>query len=596
MSHKTLILALLLLCAGFVNAQTVPEKKPTEDAEKLQKEAVAFLRETMADVNNMRSLENRISFAAEMAALMWFHDEKESKAMFASVVGDFKELLMRYDAQMNSFGLPASDGEDAGYFGMIMAGEVTEKVQLSRKFNTAMAVRQQVAMSIAEHDADLAYGFYYDSLNIISNAEFRKQMESRDTGFEFQLMNQIAETNAARAAQFGVKTLSKGLNYQHVELLKKIHKKDAEKGVAFAAEMLNQVKCEKLSPADFWVLSSLLSFGNQTLEESRKQGGKKPVYSQQELRELADAFAQTILNNESDESTSGLEYADEIEKFQPSRAMQIRAKFNNRKASSTPMSMGLPPPAYRGSGNTAVNVVGVGSGYGSANSNSARNAEREQREEAERKMMEDVKNVGTGEVSKEQREKIVAQARKILMSTPGKDKKIIGLSILATQVAKSGDKELAAEIMRDAQSLVNPNPKHFQDFTFTLMLAAGYAEADPEKAFPILEDTIMRANDLLAAFVKVGEFMDVAEEMIVDGEVQVGAFGGQMIRGLTKELATADKTIHSLVKADFAKTKNLANRFDRPEVRILAKMMVLRAVLGDKSKAQEDIQVELEVK
>ena len=105
---------------------------------------------------------------------------------------------------------------------------------------------------------------------------------------------------------------------------------------------------------------------------------------------------------------------------------------------------------------------------------------------------------------------------------------------------------------------------------------------DPQKAFPILEDTIGRANETIAAFVKAAEFIDVGEEMIVDNEVQVGAFGGQMIRGLTGELGVASSTIDVLARADFQKTKDLTNRFDRPEVRILAKMMVLRAVLREK--------------
>jgi hypothetical protein len=114
------------------------------------------------------------------------------------------------------------------------------------------------------------------------------------------------------------------------------------------------------------------------------------------------------------------------------------------------------------------------------------------------------------------------------------------------------------------------------------LLASGFAETDPDRAFPLLEETIGRANTTLEAFVKVGEFIDVAEEMIQDGEVQVGAFGGQMVRGLTSELGMADTTIIVLAKADFGKTKQLTNRFDRPEIRILAKMMVLRAVLNPK--------------
>ena len=107
---------------------------------------------------------------------------------------------------------------------------------------------------------------------------------------------------------------------------------------------------------------------------------------------------------------------------------------------------------------------------------------------------------------------------------------VIGLGLLAAQVSKLGDKELATEIMREAEALVNPAPKNYQDFLLTWMLASGYANADPEKAFPLLEETIGRANETLGAFIKVGEFIDVAEEMVQDGEVQVGAFGGQMVR------------------------------------------------------------------
>jgi predicted Mrr-cat superfamily restriction endonuclease len=50
---------------------------------------------------------------------------------------------------------------------------------------------------------------------------------------------------------------------------------------------------------------------------------------------------------------------------------------------------------------------------------------------------------------------------------------------------------------------------------------------------------------------------------------------------MTRELNLADSTIRVLAIADFEKTKDLTNRFDRQEVRILAKMLVLRAVLGD---------------
>jgi hypothetical protein len=221
-------------------------------------------------------------------------------------------------------------------------------------------------------------------------------------------------------------------------------------------------------------------------------------------------------------------------------------------------------------------------------SNSARNSAGDERAKANEKVLQDVMSLGEKKLPKEEREKIVTQARKIIAETPGRDKKIMVLSALAGQVAAGGDKELAAEIMKDAASFVNTNPRNYQDFLFNWMLAGGYAAADPEKAFPLLEDTISRANDTIAAFVKVAEFIDISGEMIDDGEVQVGAFGGSMIGGLTGELGMADSTVKLLVQADFEKTCALANRFDRPEVRMLAKMIVLRAVLDEK-KSTENI-------
>jgi hypothetical protein len=73
--------------------------------------------------------------------------------------------------------------------------------------------------------------------------------------------------------------------------------------------------------------------------------------------------------------------------------------------------------------------------------------------------------------------------------------------------------------------------------------------------------------------------------MISDGEAQVGAFGGGMVRGLSRELGVAEATLVTLVRADFGKTRALTNRFERPEVRILAKMLVLRSVLGKNAAA-----------
>jgi hypothetical protein len=592
MSHIIRSIALLIIFAAVVAAQTESEKKTAEEKENLQKEAIVFLRETLSDVNGMRSLENRISFASELAGLMWFYDEREARSMYAGLMVDFRDLLMRYDGQMNALGITPEDGDGRiGVAAFMM--EPTDKQRIMRRFSTAMSVRQGIAMSIAEHDAELAFSFYTDSLSAISNPEFRKQADNSDVYFESQLLAQIAETNPGKAAQYASRSLAKGFSHYHLELLKKIYAKDPERGAEFASAILSKLKDGKGDKgSDLYLISGLLRYGEETYEASRKPKGKRSIYTPAELREIAEIMAQKILNLKDSELSGTESYVDAIQKYAPGRAAQIRAKYKRSG------------PDYNRAeyaSNSAANAMILstemsGSGYSNSNSNASgyqqQVREKDEREKAEQKLIEDVQGLNTKQLPKEEREKIIAQARKIIMQTAGREKKIGGLSMLAAQVAKSGDKELAAEIMRDAARLVNPEPKNYQDFMLTWMLASGYANSDPEKAFPLLEETIGRANDTLAAFVKVGEFIDVAEQMIQDGEVQVGPFGGQMVRGLTSELGIADATIQVLAKADFVKTKNLTNRFDRAEIRVLAKMMVLRAVLNPKEPSKRDVLID----
>jgi len=289
-------------------------------------------------------------------------------------------------------------------------------------------------------------------------------------------------------------------------------------------------------------------------------------------------------------------FANTIEKYSPGRAAQIRTRYpRSQNSNSSAMAMGNAAYTAAVAVNTAANAMSTdGDEYDMvqdlpSNAKYGPNKARRDREQADEKAMQDVMSLSGKELPKEEREKIVARARKIVAETPDRAKKITGLSMLAGHVAAAGDKELAAEIMKDAAAFVNPNPRNYQDFLFNWMLAGGYASADPEKAYPLLQDTISRANETIEAFVKVAEFIDVSGEMVADGEVQVGAFGSSMIRGLTGELGIADSTVKLLARADFEKTCGLANRFDRPEVRMLARMMVLRAVLDEKKAEKRDL-------
>ncbi len=446
MPNKLLPFVLILLFTGFASAQTISPSKTADDATKLEKDAVEFLRETAGDVARLRTMENRISFNSELASLMWFHDEKEAKVMYGAVVSDFKQLLSQFDSQMNSLDSPGDD--DSYSSGGLFGGYGKSKVE--RKFRIAMAVRQQIAMSLAEHAPDIAYNFFYDSLNLISNPQFRKETEQSDKYFEFQLMKQIADTDAAKAADYGKESIKHGLDTNHIELLKKIYAKDADKGIDFGSAILSRLKSDKASVKNLDFYNKLLTFGAANLEASKKTGAKKPVYDRNDLRDIAEEFAQAILNGKEGVSPySAVNWAEQIEKYAPGRGVQIRSKFRNAAAGNS---------SY-GSANTMMMVAANTMANGAYNSNRPSNSNaafeqsekaRKERDSVEKQMMDEIKDLGTKPLPKEERDKVVARARKIISETKGKDKKIVALSLLAAQVARAGDKDLADQIMLGA--------------------------------------------------------------------------------------------------------------------------------------------------
>ncbi len=583
-----LFLAFLLSVPAGIIAQDEKTPTPEEKKEKLEQAAIAFLRETYSDVGNMRSLENRISFTAELAALLWYKDQRGGAAMFGAAVNDFKQLLAVYDGQINSMAPP--DDDDDLYAGIPFLGEPTDRSRIERKFNTALGVRQQIAMSIAEHEPELAYNFFYDSVSLITNPKFREDIETSNEQYEQQLLSRIATSDAKRAAELAKRSLGKGVTSTHIRILRKLHSKDPEAAPAFGNELLNRLKSTSSEELQVPVVRSLLSLGDSTATPGKDGKSATPIYSVGKLVELGDILARAILEIEVTED-SDLPDLTLVEKYAPSRAVQIKARYaasgpknSTRKVAVT----GMPPPPPP----KPMPISATGTGIGSSEPSSPAELRREARTKEMTEMMAEVETLGDGELPKEERERIIAKAREILGRTKSKSQKIGGLATLAGSVAKIGDKRLAAEIMLEAERLVERNPKNYMDLMNSFAFAAGQAVVDPDKAFPIFSDLIVRSNELISAVVTIAEFVDVNEEVIAEGEFQVGAFGGQMIQGFIRGAGVADSATKILIDADFEKTKALTNRFDRAELRILSKVMLLRTILG-KEVSQDELLEEM---
>ena len=526
-----------------------------EISPELKKSAVEFLRNTAVEVNNMRTLESRISFSAEMAGLMWFDNEREARAMYQNVINNFRQLLAQHDAELNSLQSLPNDA------GAMLFGN-SQKTLVTKKFRKAMSVRQQIAMSLAEHDSQLAYEFFIEAGEAVSNPEMRKQLEQSDGYFVNQLVKMIADSDIDAALKIARKNLDKGINHETLDLLQKIYSKDADKGIGFGEEIIAEIRKDVSNDEDIYLLYQFLEFGEETRSDRGTE--KRAAFSDQMMRDVAEVLAQRLLKRDDGEQFEG--YVEKIAKYLPARAAQIRTKFGlKREAASkngTVKKIGEPLTTTGDLGDPDAEPLA-----------------------------ESLESLQNENLSVEDRQKVIDQSRKIIDAIGDRSQKVMALSGLAMQIARLGDKKLAADVLDEARRLTNYQPVNYKDYLETWIIIGAYSKVDAEKAFPILENTVYRLNDTISSFVKVAEFIDVEGDMIEEGEVQLGSFGGGMTRDLLRMVGAADETVRTLSIADFQRTKDLTNRFDRQEVRILAKMLVLRAVLGGSEKPLGDMDV-----
>jgi hypothetical protein len=323
------VLSLFLIVNGFSQA-TEPAAAALKEEQ--QKYAIALLRETLSDVANLRTIENRISFTAELAALMWYYDRREARGLFGSAVSDFKSLLVRFDHEMNAIG-PATD--DDGSFQRMLTGDPSDRARLMAKFQMALVVRQQIAISIAEHEPELAYNFFHDTTSSITNEQLRKQIEENSAMYEQRLIATIASRDAARAADLAARSLDRGIIPFQVEVLKQIHSSDPEKGKELGAAMLSKIKSSSPGDLELWTLNSLIGAGASTLKASKAEGGKPAIYSESEIREIAEILAVAADSRESDAHGSMEAHIRAIEPYHPGRAAQLRTKFKLKAGESS---------------------------------------------------------------------------------------------------------------------------------------------------------------------------------------------------------------------------------------------------------------------
>lgn len=172
------------------------------------------------------------------------------------------------------------------------------------------------------------------------------------------------------------------------------------------------------------------------------------------------------------------------------------------------------------------------------------------------------------------------QARQMLSRLRTNEDRATALTNLAGVLSSKGDKETAIRLLEEARLLVGNKAANWTQIQAQLQLARAFGSLDAAKSLEILETMIAQLNGLLDA----AETLDGFEHQYYkDGEL---LWQGS---NLSNQISQLIDELGRLATVDFDRAKDLAQRFQRPEVRLMAQLSVARAVLSERAQANQQV-------
>jgi len=175
------------------------------------------------------------------------------------------------------------------------------------------------------------------------------------------------------------------------------------------------------------------------------------------------------------------------------------------------------------------------------------------------------------------------KARGVVSGIKSKERRARALAELAVAFATKGDRKGAGQLLEEARGLVDRQPDNEKEIEALLEVARGYALVEPSKTFEVIDPLIEQANDMLSAAAlleKFGQgagFFRKGEMLMAPG---LSLAGGSYARYV--------KALAELSRVDFDRTRATADRFNRDEARLMARLLIARSLLSDRPDAPDN--------
>ena len=166
------------------------------------------------------------------------------------------------------------------------------------------------------------------------------------------------------------------------------------------------------------------------------------------------------------------------------------------------------------------------------------------------------------------------QARQALAKLRSDQERVELLTQMATAARQQNNPKLALQLLDEANDLLGKRAENYPQLETRASLARAYVEVAPERSGDTLETGIGQINDLLAAAALLNGF---EVEMFKDGELPMRGGGGDLNRMIT----TYGRALAVLARKDFARAEATADKFQRSDARLFARLAIAQGVLSE---------------
>lgn len=584
-------LTLCLLLLPTTAAAQLPQVKRESEEEKakarkeLERKALVLLEETLSQAQMLKLAENRAAVRVQAAELFWPRDEKRARALFRDAAADIAAAL----------------GQERG--------------RGTRDGWVLMQLRTQLLYTAAARDGQLALELLRDSRPAAAAEQEGAAAAATggDPGMELRLEQSIvAQASAAdpkAVLRLAEESLDKGVTFGVLGVLERLRQKDAESATKLSHKIVEKLRGQTLSGGReaFMVAASLLHmvalpnsgerFFHVQNAPARPAETRKPLVMEDgDVRELADLVAGAALKDSSATGAYGLIHAmrpllPELEKRVPARAAQLRQRIAEMDKMLDPRArmwaqydtlMSKPPDAILEEAAKAPEEMreqlysaAAMKLFHAGDAERARQVVTEHMRGTEREQM--LGMLEQAEVARAVEKGDADAARRFAAGIKSKERRARALAELAVALALKGDKKAASQLLEEARELVDRRPDNEREVEALLEVARGYALVEPAKTFEMIDPLIDQANDMLTAAALLAKFGQ-ADGVFRKGELilwpGLGDLGGAYARYV--------KALGELARVDFDRTKAAADRFNRDEARLMARVVVARSVLSDR--------------